>query len=136
MSSPKLLDLVRTVARVKHFSLKTEDAYANWIKRFILFHHKRHPNEMAENEIRQFLAHLAVDLHVSASTQTGIELLVLFRVTRGRPLFSEHTRRSTRITRTNTNKNQRLIRVLTQSQPWMVFRLFCAKATRQILEVD
>ena len=66
MSSPKLLDLVRTVARVKHFSLKTEDAYANWIKRFILFHHKRHPNEMAENEIRQFLAHLAVDLHVSA----------------------------------------------------------------------
>ncbi|HEV8369555.1 MAG TPA: phage integrase N-terminal SAM-like domain-containing protein [Pyrinomonadaceae bacterium] len=78
MSSPKLLDRVRTVARVKHFSRKTEDAYANWIKRFILFHKKRHPGEMAENEIRQFLAHLAVDLHVSASTQTVALSALLF----------------------------------------------------------
>jgi len=70
MSSPKLLDQVRTVARVKHYSRKTEDAYANWIKRFILFHKKRHPKEMAEEEIRQFLAYLAVDLQVSSSTQT------------------------------------------------------------------
>ena len=70
MSSPKLPDRVRTVARVKHFSHKTENAYASWIKRFILFHQKRHPVEMAENEIRQFLAHLAVKLKVSSSTQT------------------------------------------------------------------
>jgi len=97
MSSPKLLDLVRTVARVKHFSLKTEDAYANWIKRFILFHHKRHPNEMAENEIRQFLAHLAVDLHVSASTQTVAlsALLFLYRDVLKRPLpFIEDVERA------------------------------------------
>jgi integrase len=81
MSSPKLLDQVRTVARVKHFSRKTEAAYANWIKRFILFHKKRHPNQMAENEIRQFLAHLAVERHVSASTQTVAlsGLLFLYR---------------------------------------------------------
>ena len=78
MSSPKLLDQVRTVARVKHYSRKTEDAYVNWIKRFIWFHHKRHPNEMAENEIRQFLAHLAVDLHVSSSTQTVALSALLF----------------------------------------------------------
>src|ERR1044071_4245577 len=45
MQPPKLLDQVRTVLRVKHFSLSTERAYANWIKRFILFHHKRHPRE-------------------------------------------------------------------------------------------
>ena len=70
MSPPKLLDQVRTVARVKHFSRKTEDAYASWIKRFILFNRKRHPIEMAENEIRQFLAHPAVNLKVSSSTQT------------------------------------------------------------------
>lgn len=97
MSSPRLLDLVRTVARVKHFSLKTEDAYANWIKRFILFHHKRHPNEMAENEIRQFLAHLAVDLHVSASTQTVAlsALLFLYRDVLKRPLpFIEDVERA------------------------------------------
>jgi len=97
MSSPKLLDLVRTVARVKHFSLKTEEAYANWIKRFILFHHKRHPNEMAENEIRQFLAHLAVDLHVSASTQTVAlsALLFLYRDVLKRPLpFIEDVERA------------------------------------------
>jgi len=78
MSSPKLLDQVRTIARVKHFSKKTEDAYASWIKRFILFHNKRHPKEMAENEIRQFLAFLAVNLHVSASTQTVALSALLF----------------------------------------------------------
>ncbi len=56
MPSPKLLDQVRTVARVRHLSLRTEQAYAQWIKRFILFHKKRHPAEMAEPEIREFLA--------------------------------------------------------------------------------
>jgi hypothetical protein len=55
MPTPKLLDQVRTVARVKHFSLSTERAYVGWIRRFILFHHKRHPSEMAEAEIRQFI---------------------------------------------------------------------------------
>jgi integron integrase len=78
MSSPKLLDQCRTVARVKHYSRKTEDAYVSWIKRFIFFHNKRHPQEMAEDEIRQFLAHLAVDLHVSASTQTVALSALLF----------------------------------------------------------
>jgi len=78
MSAPKLLDQCRSIARVKHYSRKTEDAYVGWIRRFIFFHNKRHPNEMAENEIRQFLAHLAVDLHVSASTQTVALSALLF----------------------------------------------------------
>ncbi len=78
MSSPKLLDQVRTVARLKHYSRKTEDAYRSWIRRFILFHQKRHPKEMGENEIRQYLAHLAVDRHVSASTQTVALSAILF----------------------------------------------------------
>jgi len=78
MTSPKLLDQVRTVIRLKHYSRKTEVAYINWIKRYVFFHHKRHPREMAENEIRQFLAHLAVDFHVSSSTQTVALSALLF----------------------------------------------------------
>ena len=78
MPTPKLLDQVRTVIRVKHFSLSTERAYVGWIRRFILFHHKRHPNEMAEAEIRQFISHLAVDARISASTQTVALSALLF----------------------------------------------------------
>ncbi len=78
MASPKLLDQVRTVARIRHLSLRTEKAYAQWIKRFILFHKKRHPVEMAEPEIREFLANLAVNLQVSASTQTVALSALLF----------------------------------------------------------
>ncbi|MFN2516622.1 MAG: phage integrase N-terminal SAM-like domain-containing protein [Pyrinomonadaceae bacterium] len=70
MSSSRLLDKVRSVIRVKHFSLSTERAYVSWTRRFILFHHKRRPKEMAELEIRQFISHLAVDAKISASTQT------------------------------------------------------------------
>src|SRR5256885_7800074 len=69
MPTPKLLDQVRTVVRVRHFSLSTERSYVSWIRRFILFHHRKHPKEMAEPEIRQFISHLAVDAKVSASTQ-------------------------------------------------------------------
>ena len=66
---PKLLDQVRDVIRRKHFSIRTEQAYIDWIRRFILFHHKRHPREMAEPEVTEFLTHLARDGHVAASTQ-------------------------------------------------------------------
>jgi integron integrase len=78
MSKPKLLDQVREVARLKHFSIRTETAYVNWIKRFILFHQKRHPLEMGEVEIREFLAHLAVVKQVSASTQNVALAALLF----------------------------------------------------------
>jgi integron integrase len=78
MPTPKLLDQVRTVIRVKHFTLSTERAYVSWIRRFILFHNKRHPNEMAEAEIRQFISHLAVDAKISASTQTVALSALLF----------------------------------------------------------
>ncbi len=78
MPTPQLLDQVRNVARVKHFSLSTERAYVSWIRRFILFHHKRHPKEMAEAEIREFISHLAVDAKISASTQTVALSALLF----------------------------------------------------------
>ena len=77
-SPPKLLDQVRTVARVKHFSLSTERSYVSWIRRFILYHHKQHPQNMAETEIRQFISHLPVDAKISASTQTVALSALLF----------------------------------------------------------
>src|SRR6266566_3624909 len=78
MPTPKLLDQVRTVIHVKHFSLSTERSYVSWIRRFILFHNKKHPKEMAESEIRQFISHLAVDAKISASTQTVALSALLF----------------------------------------------------------
>jgi site-specific recombinase XerD len=67
---PKLLDLVRNTIRLKHYSISTERAYNDWVKRFILFHHKRHPASMGGPEIRAFLSYLAVEGKVAASTQT------------------------------------------------------------------
>jgi site-specific recombinase XerD len=60
---------MRLVLRLKHLSIRTEDSYVHWVKRFILFHQKRHPQDMGAPEIRAFLAHLALDEHVAASTQ-------------------------------------------------------------------
>ncbi len=64
---PKFLDRVRWHLRVKRYSIRTEQAYIDWIRRFILFHKKRHPEQMGEEEIAAFLSHLVVDRHVSAS---------------------------------------------------------------------
>jgi integron integrase len=65
---PKLLDQVREVIRAKHYSIRTEQAYVDWAKRFILFHHKRQPKDMREAEVGQFLNHLAIHGKVSSST--------------------------------------------------------------------
>src|SRR5437764_585966 len=75
---PRLLDRVREACRVRHYSLRTEAAYIQWSKRYILFHHKRHPLEMGAAEINAFLTHLAVEGHVSASTQNQAFSALLF----------------------------------------------------------
>ena len=75
---PKLLDLVRQKIRLKHYSIRTERAYVDWIKRFILFHHKRHPASMAAPEVRAFLSHLAVEQKVAASTQRQALSAIVF----------------------------------------------------------
>lgn len=77
-SKPKLLDRVRWHLRLKHYSIRTEQAYVDWIRRYILFHRKRHPEEMGEEEIAQFLTHLAVERHVAASTQNQALSALLF----------------------------------------------------------
>ena len=77
-SSPKLLDRVRWRLRGKHYSIRTEEAYIDWIRRYILFHRKRHPNEMGEREITEFLTHLAAEKNVAASTQNQAFAALLF----------------------------------------------------------
>lgn len=75
---PKLLDQVRDKIRVKHYSIRTETQYVQWIKRFILFHGKRHPKDMGAAEVEAFLTHLAVEGKVSASTQNQALSALLF----------------------------------------------------------
>ena len=77
-SPPKLLDRVRTAVRVRHYSRRTEQAYVDWIRRYILFHKKKHPSTMGAPEIVAFLSWLAVDKQVSASTQNQALSAVLF----------------------------------------------------------
>ena len=74
----KLLDQLREVLRLKHYSYRTEEAYVNWVRRFIIFHDKRHPAEMGAPEIQTFLAHLAQEGNVSASTQNQALSALLF----------------------------------------------------------
>ena len=75
---PPLLEQVRQCLRLKHYSIRTEDAYVQFIKRFILFQRKRHPSEMGAVEIRQFFSHLATEGRVSASTQNQALAALLF----------------------------------------------------------
>ncbi len=76
--SPKLLDQLRERIRVKHYSIRTEQAYADWARRFILFHNKRHPKDMGVTEVEAFLTYLAVERNVSASTQSQAKAALLF----------------------------------------------------------
>jgi len=77
-AQPKLLDRVRAAIRARHYSIRTEEAYVGWIRRFILFHQKRQPAEMGESEINKFITHLAVRENVAASTQNQPLSSILF----------------------------------------------------------
>jgi integron integrase len=75
---PRLLDRLRAEIRLRHYSLRTEEAYVGWVKRFILFHGKRHPKDLGVEEITQFLSWLASERQVSASTQNQAKAALLF----------------------------------------------------------
>ncbi len=75
---PRLLDQVRETIRTKHYSIRTEQSYVQWIRRYILFHQKKHTKDMGEKEINAFLKHLAVNRNVTASTQTQALSAILF----------------------------------------------------------
>jgi integron integrase len=84
----KLLDSVRAALQVRHYSRRTEEAYVGWIKRFILFHNKRHPSAMGADEVNAFLTSLAVEGRVAAATQNQAlsAILFLYRVVLEDPL--------------------------------------------------
>ncbi len=65
----KLLEQVQDAIRTNHYSLRTEKTYIDWIRRFILYHNKKHPREMGVPEVQEFITHLATQNNVSASTQ-------------------------------------------------------------------
>ena len=75
---PKLLERMRIHLRTRHYSIRTEEAYIDWVRRFILFHGKRHPGDMGAAEVEAFLSHLAVERHVSASTQNQAKAALLY----------------------------------------------------------
>ena len=87
-SSSPFLNSVSDAIRLRHYSIRTEKAYVEWIKRFIRFHDRRHPNEMGESEVVAFLTHLAVEGKVAASTQNQAlnALVFLYKVVLERPL--------------------------------------------------
>ena len=77
-AKPKLMWLVRSKIRAMHYSYKTEQSYAGWIKRYIHFHHLTHPKDMGALHVNDFLTHLAVNRHVSPATQNQALCALIF----------------------------------------------------------
>jgi len=73
---PKLLGQVRDVIQLRHYSRRTEKAYVGWIRRFILFHNKRHPLEMGEAELPRFLSSLAVEAKSCGSAMEDLSMVI------------------------------------------------------------
>ncbi len=134
---PKLLDQVRQALRARHYSYRTEQAYVQWVRRFILFHGKRHPAEMGTPEIEAFLSYLATEEHVSASTQNQAlsALLFLYRHVLHQDLPAE------RLSFTLAKRPQRLPVVLSRAEvkrlmafldgvPWLVSQLLYGSGLR------
>ncbi len=107
---PRLLEQVRNKIRFKHYSIRTEQAYLDWIRRFIFFHNKQHPADMAEAEVEAFLTHLAVERNVASSTQNQAfsALLFLYKEVLGIELVN--------LKATRSKTPERLPVVLTQSE--------------------
>jgi len=124
----QLLDVVREVIRLEHYSIRTEEAYVYWIKRYVLFHSKRHPREMGVPEIEAPLTHLAVDQHVAASTQNQALSALLF-------LYREMLRKTMErpVEAIRAKRPKRLPNVLTKEQVRKVIGFL--SGTHQLVEV-
>lgn len=122
----KLLDRVRDAIRRKHYSIRTEEAYVHWIKRYILFHDKRHPREMGTSEIEAFLTRLAVEQNVAASTQNQALSALLFLY---REVLQLDLDRS--IDAVRAKRPKRLPTVLTKEETRKV--LECLSGTHQLM---
>jgi integron integrase len=110
----KLLDQLRQELRTEHYALSTEQAYVDWVYRFIIFNNKRHPREMGAEEIKRFLAHLAVERHVAASTQNQALCALLYFY---RKVLKQEIKH---VEVTWAKKPQRMREVFTPEEAWAV----------------
>jgi site-specific recombinase XerD len=122
---PRLLDLVRQAIRRKHYSIRTEEAYVNWIKRFILFHPTRHPAQMGVAEIEAFLTDQAVNAKVAASTQNQALSAILFLY---KEVLNQELEGNIQAVRA---KNPRLILAVVLKGDIMSTRVACKKRSAQ-----
>ncbi|MCP4404596.1 MAG: tyrosine-type recombinase/integrase [bacterium] len=134
----KLLDRVRDRIRVKHYSRRTEEAYVNWTRRYILFHNTRHPQEMGVPKIQAFLTHLAVEGHVAASTQNQAFSAILFLYREVLELELEgrigavRVKTPQQIPTVLSKEEVRLIMAQLQDKPWLVVSLLYGSGLRAI----
>ncbi len=135
-AKPRLLDRVRERLRLKHYSYRTEQQYVAWIRRFILFHGKRHPAVMGGAEVEAFLSHLATQRGVSASTQNQAlsALLFLYRgvLNIELPWLDNVVRakRSQRVPVVLTKEEVRAVLTHLQGEHWLIASLLYASGLR------
>lgn len=135
LKSP-FLESVRALIRVKHFSYRTEEAYLGWIRRFILFHGKRHPAEMGADEVRAFLTHLAVEGKVAAATQNQAfaALLFLYRQVLGKSLENlenvVRAKRPQRLPEVLTKDEAARVLAFLRGEEWLVAALLYGAGLR------
>ncbi len=133
---PRLLDRMREAIRARHCSRRTKDLYVMWVKRFIFFHGKRHPAEMGQAEINAFLIHLALQEHVSASTQNQAlsALLFLYRHVLGREVgdLGEviRARKPTRLPVVLTREEVKAVLSHLQGDKWLMASLMYGAGLR------
>ena len=135
-AKPKLLVQVRERLRFKHYSIRTESCYVDWVRRFIFFHGKRHPAEMGGAEVEKFLSHLAVVGKVSASTQNQAKsaLLFLYKEVLASELpwlkGIESAKVSTRLPVVLTEEEVKQVLARTQGTPGLMLRLIYGTGMR------
>ncbi|WP_290648710.1 integron integrase [Aquisalimonas sp.] len=134
--APRLLDEVRERIRFKHYSIRTERSYVGWIRRFILFHGKRHPREMGAREVEAFLTHLASNRDVAASTQNQAfsALLFLYRDVLGVQLEAvqnvERAKKPTRLPTVLTRNEVRAVLAHLDGTNWLMASLLYGAGLR------
>jgi integron integrase len=133
---PKLLDQLRSQLRLRHYSIRTEQAYTHWVKQFILFHNKRHPVVMAEAEISEFLSYLAEDKNVAASTQNQAlsAILFLYRDVLGIPLRQienvKQAKKPVRLPVVFTREEVRAVLAHLEGSKWLIASLLYGSGLR------
>jgi integron integrase len=133
---PKLLDQVRTALRSRHYSKRTEQSYVSWISRYIFFHHVRHPVEMGEAEVNEFLSYLAITGNVSPSTQNQAlsALLFLYRYVLDRRLGELGTviraRKSARLPVVLTREEVKAVLSRLKGEHWLIGTLMYGTGMR------